>query len=754
MALQLENLDNKTFNEFVDEAIKRIPLYAPDWTDHNIHDPGIMLIELFAWLADMQIYSVNRIPEATYKKLLKLLGIHSYNTYKAAEVPVSHTITEDTGMFAYVLDKATKVYAINEKTGEQTVFSSREPMYVVRTNIEALLTYKADTNQYIAHPVDTMHTGEYSFYPFDSIPVKQDMFYIGLSKNTVNIALNIGFHSAYARKIVDDTVAYTKPEIISSIIIVWEYYDGANWQTLDINDQTANLRESAIITFTLPPDMQNSVIEGRDCSWIRCRIVEGTYERPPKLSMVVVNTGMYHQCEVFRNQVFSSPALPDFTIELGRMPLLKERWSSDMLSVAHFWEVGRVSVNHGGDEWKIWENVVGIHRSGPDDTHYCVDYTNGKIYFGDGNMGMIPPGDTKNITVVYVNYTHKITREITYSSYGAAGFIIDMPEKLAIVEDDAVGIGYVYEEQAAVSICIKDKNGVWNVWENVDDLDASGIDDRHFVVDYHTGTITFGNGVKGKIPAAGSNNIIINYVTGGGPAGNVGAHTVDRLEGPLDRVIALDNYIAAKGGTLAQTLPESMARAKRDLKKITRAITADDYEKIVLNAPELCVARARALPGYHPNHPVAVPGIVTVVVVPDTEYVRHIPGDDYLQSVYQYLDQYRMLTTELFVISPEYVEITVAAAIVVKENYIVSATRERVNRALQTFLHPVTGGGKGTGWEFGRSVHVSEIYELIDTVEGVDYIESLQLKKDGKTMTGNIKIPAYCLVYSGSHTIS
>lgn len=75
MPLPVPNLDTKRFDELVDEARRLIPRYAPEWTNHNLPDPGITFIELFAWLAEMQIYYLNQIPEKNYLKYLNLLGV-------------------------------------------------------------------------------------------------------------------------------------------------------------------------------------------------------------------------------------------------------------------------------------------------------------------------------------------------------------------------------------------------------------------------------------------------------------------------------------------------------------------------------------------------------------------------------------------------------------------------------------------------------------------------------------------------------
>ena len=74
MSLPITNLDDKRFDQLVEEARKYIPIYAPQWTDHNLHDPGITLIDLFSWLTEMQLYSLNKVTDRHLLKYLALLG--------------------------------------------------------------------------------------------------------------------------------------------------------------------------------------------------------------------------------------------------------------------------------------------------------------------------------------------------------------------------------------------------------------------------------------------------------------------------------------------------------------------------------------------------------------------------------------------------------------------------------------------------------------------------------------------------------
>ncbi len=76
MTLQAPNLDDRKFQDIVREARSKIPLYCPKWTDYNLSDPGITLIELFAWMVDMLLYRLNRVPEKNYIKFMELIGIH------------------------------------------------------------------------------------------------------------------------------------------------------------------------------------------------------------------------------------------------------------------------------------------------------------------------------------------------------------------------------------------------------------------------------------------------------------------------------------------------------------------------------------------------------------------------------------------------------------------------------------------------------------------------------------------------------
>jgi len=105
------------------------------------------------------------------------------------------------------------------------------------------------------------------------------------------------------------------------------------------------------------------------------------------------------------------------------------------------------------------------------------------------------------------------------------------------------------------------------------------------------------------------------------------------------------------------------------------------------------------------------------------------------------------------VIPPEYIEVSVDATVVIKPKYRKETVEENVRTELETFLHPIRGGIDRNGWTFGRPVYISELYEIIDGVKGVDYVKTVTLNKNGEQQEGDIKISAHDLVCSVTHEI-
>jgi hypothetical protein len=74
MPLKLPNLDDRTYDDLVQESMGLIPMFTSEWTNFNPSDPGITLIELFAYLSEILIYRLNRVTPANLTAFVKLLN--------------------------------------------------------------------------------------------------------------------------------------------------------------------------------------------------------------------------------------------------------------------------------------------------------------------------------------------------------------------------------------------------------------------------------------------------------------------------------------------------------------------------------------------------------------------------------------------------------------------------------------------------------------------------------------------------------
>src|SRR5664279_4131498 len=78
MALPTPNLDDRRFQDLVDDAKRLVQQRCPEWTDHNVSDPGVTLIEAFAYMTDQLLYRLNRVPDRHYVRFLDLIGVRLF----------------------------------------------------------------------------------------------------------------------------------------------------------------------------------------------------------------------------------------------------------------------------------------------------------------------------------------------------------------------------------------------------------------------------------------------------------------------------------------------------------------------------------------------------------------------------------------------------------------------------------------------------------------------------------------------------
>ena len=292
-----------------------------------------------------------------------------------------------------------------------------------------------------------------------------------------------------------------------------------------------------------------------------------------------------------------------------------------------------------------------------------------------------------------------------------------------------------YEEELDPErIEVDAKNAVWIRWHRVSHFLESDHRSRHYTLDPLDAVLTFGDGEYGAIPPKGTDNVACrHYCTGGGSAGNVDVGLISRILKPSPAA-SVTNIVPATGGADTETLEETKARAPAMIEHRFRAVTAGDFEHLARTAsPE--VARVRCLPPDNES------GVVTVIVVPKGEAERPMPSTGLIRYVEDYLDRRRLVTTKIRVLGPAYRAVTVDAEVVLKPQALGAADEvARLSEsAVRDFLHPLTGGAKKAGWEFGRSVHISELYYLLEKELDVDHVATLELNGDASVERVGLK---------------
>jgi predicted phage baseplate assembly protein len=257
------------------------------------------------------------------------------------------------------------------------------------------------------------------------------------------------------------------------------------------------------------------------------------------------------------------------------------------------------------------------------------------------------------------------------------------------------------------------------------------------------------------IPPAGEDNIkAFSYQTGGGKQGNVKALEVKSLKSAVSGIDKVMNPIAADGGADTATIDEMIEIGPAAISHRYRAVTAEDFEWLARMASRK-VVRARCLSNRN-NEGKSETGWVTVIIVPESAEEKPYPSLLLKKEVEEYLSAHSLSAIaspgHIHVDGPTYNTMSVSVDIFVTSLDIASEAAREAKQRLAAFFHPLTGGPEGEGWEFGRGVAVSDVYALLEGIEGVDHIEHLIFS--GFSESDFVSITPNALVANGEHAIN
>jgi len=384
MTLPAPNLDDRGFQDLVDEAKRLVQLRNPNWTDHNVSDPGVTLIETFAYMVDQLIYRLNRVPDLHYVKFLDLLGERMIPPAAAStNIEFWLSVATDVDMD---IPMGTQVSTARLGAELPVTFTTTENLRIPAISCTGLLTRTVDGNFESPAEMIAVHK---EFPTFSEIPRVGDSLYIGLNAPASRcfVRLTVG-------QLETDEGIGVDPNNPPYVVQAW---DGEDWVNARIlRDDTGGLnRENSMDVYIAKH--ATSTIGGDTAAWLRISIVETTGRQPAYMRTPVIKDvsaeavgGIAlasHSEIVEADMVGPCSGVPGDRVQLSQAPLVAGQGSL----------VIEVS---SPDGWQQWNRVESFADSGPDDRHFTLDEVSGEVRFGplvrmpDGTVrafGATPP---------------------------------------------------------------------------------------------------------------------------------------------------------------------------------------------------------------------------------------------------------------------------------------------------------------------------------------------------------------------------
>jgi predicted phage baseplate assembly protein len=365
-------LDDVRFQELVSEARTRIVRHSPEWTEHNVSDPGITLIELFAWLTELLVYRTNRIPERLHFGLLQLVGVQP-GPPESATVPVRFMLARP--------GSGTVVPAGTEIASPRTAGSDS---VVFQTTAELVVPAACQLASYAVQRGGKLEVGETDGGTARPTGTRQAPF------AGVGDALLLGFESPIAGMVIRLAVESSRgdgPAIDpTDPPLVWEASTAeGGWRPATVvADETGGfLLGSGAVLVDVPSTAATSEISGTNRHWLRCRVTDRTaggvrvgYSRSPEISAISAAVAgatvvARHAAAVNDELLGISEGVPGCAYALRRRPVLPPE-EGETLEVRE----------PGADEWTPWQPVDSFSLSSGSDRHFQLDTARGEIRFG------------------------------------------------------------------------------------------------------------------------------------------------------------------------------------------------------------------------------------------------------------------------------------------------------------------------------------------------------------------------------------
>jgi len=670
MPIRPPALDDRSFDDLVEELLARIPAHTPEWTNPRQGDPGRTIIELFAWLTDTLLYRANLIPERQRLQFLKLLGVQMRPAIPARGLVSILTDDENFKDAVYLQRGATiKGPVTFETLSEITVlpvtgeaYCKRPLTAAERTSLAGVLDGLRDIYQlsgaaipYVTTPVFPNSVAVPDGFDLIEGTVDKCLWIallapnpktaeaikstLGKARNGSQQLINVGLAPPIKIAALFEDVSAPK-----RVPYAWQICTGKEiggkpeYVALDvIKDSTAGLSRTGVVRLALPS--KDNI--GKLANDVRAKLNAGLDDRPPRiddpekdlrlitwlrlrpterlehlaLSWAGINAVEVDQRQTVTGRVVAqSNGTADLEIQLPAVAIDPETFQLQVES---------------GDGYSLWTAIDDLALAGQHDAVFTLDREAGTIRFGDGVRGRIPEAGMR-VRVAYMR---------------------------------------------------------------------------------------FGGGSAGNLPAGSLKEII--------------ARDLDNNQVPPPK-LKVQQSLATEGGEAAESLVQAEQRIPALFRHRDRSVTEEDYKRLAADTPGVRLGRVEVLPRFKPQQRRSnVPGVVTVMVLPFKPMTlppNPRPDRPLIEAVHNYLSVRRPLTTELYVIGCEYIPVAISAGITIRNAFDRDTVINAVRDALRAFAWALAPGGpENSGWPLGRSLRDREVEVAVAHVAGVNGVTGINL---------------------------
>ena len=708
------NLDDRKFKDLVDECILRIPRYCPEWTNHNPSDPGITLIELFAWLTEQMLTRFNQVPLRNYITFLELLGIRLQPPVPA-RTELSFYLTKVLDHPVTIPNK-TEVATVRTEGKEPIVFTTDQELKISNPVIKHFLNAQTDTTvkREILHDytpqsqIPNAHIAGEEWWRFgESEDIR--LFEESRPGNCFYLVVE---NEDRERDLAGHIIVVTfrgEPGFSTGIDpdnppLRWEAWNGEAWDSTILrqkeDDRTGGFsfndpeesnsnpwRDGAEILLHLPLKLPSTSFgTNYRGHWIRCvydvgeELLPGYSNSPCIIGLSVQAIGITAeatQCVRIEEELLGiSNGKSGQSFQLQELPVLARERESEY-----------IEVRLPGKSPEIWQEVANFADSTPEDPHYTIDSLTGIVQFGP----------------------------LVRDSASLKAITQERLELQSFSKTAQWGYGSSRDRYLPTTLSNEGKNTAL---------------ERQY----------------GKVLPSGAEIYMVAYRTGGGARGNVKENTLTVIKTSIPYVKSVTNYKPANGGIDAESLNDAVLRVPQILRTRECAVTSADFENAVKQATRQ-VAHAHCWN----DGDTATPGIVRILVVPQVErnnvdnLVNGMNPDTCFrlqetlkQDIQNYISDRKPLGVQIRLEEPDYIGVKVELEAILEPEMNNNRDRFKIHSqiliTLYRFINPLTGGIDGTGWSLGRPLYASDIVSVCRTIPGIRNLGEVKLfaiERDG-----------------------